>query len=100
MDLYQDNDVDMINFLISKSLIDKAQILECIEKVHSWQTVNQGEGNSENEADQACASAAVSDLKLNLAQNFPITIEELDAYLNFKANLNESNSSSEEDELK
>ena len=97
MDLYQDNDVDMINFLLSKNLINKQQILECIEKVFSWQ--QQGSNFASNEENEP-NSAQVSELKLNLTHSYPTNLEELDAYLNFKTELNEAESSDDNEELK
>lgn len=103
MDLYQDNDIDMLNFLLSKSLIDKAKILECIGKVHEWQIQTSAEtaavGSNQNQTDGAASSATtsasleassivatLSNLNLDLTptqqqQSYPKTIEELDLYL-------------------
>lgn len=105
MDLYQDNDIEMINFLLSKTLITKEKILECINKVHTWHlTQNHPSQESAepvvNQLEDPSIVATLSDLKLDLAQSYPTTVEELDTYLSSKCNLNLSISSDENDELK
>lgn len=94
MDLYQDQDSEMINYLLNKSLIDKPQILECIKKVHSWS----GQSDEASNHLEEPSAATLSDLKLELEHSYPTSIEELDVFLSTKCNLNASNSS-EENEL-
>lgn len=103
MDLYQDGDIDMINFLLSKDLTSKEKILECIKKVHTWHLTQTSQeevsaSSSHNQLEDSSGVATLSDLKLDLAQSYPVTVEELDLYLSSKSNLNVSNSSEEHDE--
>lgn len=99
MDLYQDNDIEMLNFLLNKNLTDKSKILECIAKVHDWQnqaSMEQIAGPSLTGATSSAATtssnleasslvATLTNLNLDLTscqqQSYPKTIEELDQYL-------------------
>jgi ankyrin repeat protein len=104
MDLYQDNDIDMLNFLLSKNLIDKTRILECIAKVHEWQIQTSAESASATTAasnpnpngntssattstslEASSIVATLSNLNLDLSPtqqlSYPKTVEELDLYL-------------------
>lgn len=102
MDLYQDQDVEMINFLLSKNLITKEQILDCIKKVHEWQTNYKQEQDEQapNELEDASLVATLSDLKLELRPNgaYPTTVDQLDVFLATKPN--DSNLSDDNEELK
>jgi ankyrin repeat protein len=103
MDLYQDNDVEMINFLLSKGLIDKHQILECIKNVFSYQS-NQPRSSNDDQQQQLNEEsiATLSNLKLDIDSScntfYPTTIEELDAFLS--KNQNGAHFSDETEELK
>jgi ankyrin repeat protein len=121
MDLYQDNDIDMINFLLSKNLIDKIKILECIAKVHEWQVQTGMESavaassnpNTNGSISSATTNASLetssivatlNNLNLDLTppqQSYPKTIEELDLYLaaNIEAEAQLSHSHSSDGEL-
>lgn len=112
MDLYQDNDVEMLNFLLNKNLTDKQKILECIGKIDEWQTTTQQQhnqqisleeasskgSNSESSVSSATTShgcesssmvATLTNLSLDLSQpqqhSHPKTIAELDLFLQFQA---------------
>lgn len=120
MDLYQDNDVDMISYLINNGLADKPKVLECIKRVHEWQQQEDqdrlaktlvedtgkappAENAEENELTEPSV-ATLNDLTLNLTLNqapstfFPTTLEELDAYLLLKPSSNLANLSDDEPE--
>ena len=105
MDLYQDEDTDMLSFLLKKGLTDKSKILDCIKKVHTWQkqTVNNTNNSSTCEestsnlfSEMTPSVATLTELKLDLEHSYPNSIEELDAFLSKKCNLNASNSSEDE----
>lgn len=109
MDLYQEDDVEMLNYLLGKSMCTKEKILEAIRKVNDWrveyyrkekekrekerddekkkdeaddedETVNMKQSTSAGEdLEDSTLLATLSDLKLEA--DYPTTIEELDAYL-------------------
>ena len=112
MDLYQDEDRDMLKFLLKKNLTDKPKILECIKKVHTWQSQaahnnNNGTQNIEQHEqstnlfeESTSTVATVTELKLDLEHSYPTSVEELEVFLSKKCNLNASNSSDENEQLK
>ncbi|RNA05881.1 ankyrin repeat [Brachionus plicatilis] len=97
MDLYQENDVEMLNYLLDKNLTSKQAILECIKNVHTWNM-----DDSTSQTDDASLVATLTDLKLDFsqpeAQIYPKTIEELNAFLDAKQELGFD--SSDNDEVK
>ncbi len=108
MDLYQDEDIDMLNFLLKKGLTDKAKILDCIKKVHTWSN-NQANANASSCEEPSTTNifgeltpsvATLTELKLDLEHTYPNTVDELDVFLTKKCNLNASNSSEENEQLK
>jgi ankyrin repeat protein len=115
MDLYQDNDVEMIAHFIDTSLVTKEKVLECIENYHKWQSKqiaeqqggelapNNGEngaiaavagaGSSAESADERDRLMSPNDLRIDFdaagRMIYPNTVEELDVYLNSKMHLQE-----------
>lgn len=82
----------MINYLLKKKIIDKKQILECIKKVNAWQQQTNNLEEQTIHDSQADKSKTLhnEDLKLNLVEPFPNSIDDLETYLNTKCNLNSS----------
>lgn len=93
MDLYQEGDVEMLNFLLNKNLTNKEKILECIKNVHTWSS-NRDESASQSE--ETSLVVDLSDLKLNLDPTYPTTIDELNAFLSSKQDLKIDSSDNEE----
>lgn len=95
MDLYQDNDAEMLSFILNKKLTNKEHMLECIKKVYDWQTASFKESSQTSLKDSAPSSLITTkDLKLELAPIQPNnikTVEDLEAYL-VKCNLNATKS--------
>jgi ankyrin repeat protein len=106
MDLYQDEDTEMLNFLLKKGLTDKLKILECIKKVHTWSNSNANVSSCEESSatnifgELTPSVATLTELKLDLEHTYPNSVDELDAFLTKKCNLNASNSSEENEQLK
>jgi hypothetical protein len=90
----KDNDGEMLSFLLNKNLTTKEHILECIKKVHDWQTASYAKDSTATNSSTSMKESATStiatttNLKLELAPEHTIvtTIEELEAYL-VKCNL-------------
>ncbi|CAF0714986.1 unnamed protein product [Brachionus calyciflorus] len=96
MDLYQEGDVDCLNILLSKDLTSKENILKCIKNVHTWSSSENDESTSQlDDASVVATVATLNDLKLDLSQSYPITIEELDAFLSKKPELKIDSSDNE-----
>lgn len=97
--IFKDNDGEMLSFLLDKKLTNKEHILECIKKVHDWQTASFNKDSASMSSSTSIKESATStiattkDLKLELApgQANIKTIEELEAYL-VKFNLNATKS--------
>ncbi len=103
-----DGDIDLLNFLLKKKIVDKNQILENIKKVNSWhENVNRMNENSQPsdtttslESNEKSKTLIAEDLKLNLTDSFPSSIEELETYLATKCNLKSSDSKLSSKEMK
>lgn len=115
MDLYQDNDVEMISYFINTGLLTKERVLECIENYHKWyakQIEAENRVEEENETREGgsdekeklignAAETALSptDLRIDLDHHsrliYPQTVAELDTYLATKMTLNEPGSLSD-----
>lgn len=122
MDLYQEDDVEMLKYLLARALITKEKILEAVKKVNEWRATyriqqleqQQKEGEKESIAiekidgkiessgddlEDGTIVAKLDDLKLDIDADYPTTLDELDAYLN--SNQKEIiNLSDENEELK
>lgn len=85
----------MLKFLLEKKLTNKEHILECIKKVHDWQTASFKEPSVNSFKDGVAKApstvATTKDLKLELIQGQVqpniTSINELETYL-AKFNLN------------
>lgn len=78
----------MLSFLLDKQLTDKERMLDCIKKVHDWQSNNSYKEPSQSSFKDSPQASTVTakDLKLELSLSFMgqeaiTTVEELDAYL-------------------
>jgi hypothetical protein len=89
----------MLNYLLKKKIIDKNLILECIKKVNTWQMQNNSANeeqtlNMNKKEDTSCSKESKSlltdDLKLNLLEAYPNSLDELDTFLSTKCTLNSS----------
>jgi hypothetical protein len=112
MDLYQDNDVEMISYFInSAKLITKEKVLECIENYHKWQTKQIVEQQQQQQQDDAAVSkeeegaigggcngeqdrlATPNELRIDFdaasRMIYPNTVEELEIYLSSRMHLHE-----------
>lgn len=106
--IHIDGDIDLLNFLLKKKIVDKNQILENIKKVNSWhENVNRMNENSQPsdtttllESKEKSKTLIAEDLKLNLTDSFPSSIEELETYLATKCNLKSSDSKLSSKEMK
>jgi hypothetical protein len=128
MDLYQDNDVEMISYFINTKLITKEKVLEYIENYHKWQTkqiVEQQLGGETEAAEAAVENGAVAaaetqvaggsndderdrlispnDLRIDFHAGsrdiiYPNTVDELDIYLNSKMHLQEPSHLSDDEQ--
>jgi ankyrin repeat protein len=99
MDLYQDNDTEMLSFLIGVNLITKEKCIESIENFHKWQTKQ--ENDRENVVEDERPVATPSNLRLDFDScsnvNYPKTVDELDKYLSTKLSLSDDQQSDNEE---
>ena len=84
----------MLSFLLDKKLTTKDHVLECIKKVHDWQSASFNKDNTATNSTTSLKESSVAttqDLKLELApeQANITTIKELEEYL-VKCNLSGS----------
>lgn len=118
MDLYQEDDVEMLNYLLARSLITKEKILDAVKKVNEWRATYRAQQQREeeeedesktvkektikmevNDLEDSSLVATLNDLKLDIDSDYPTSLEELEVYLN--SNQKEIiNLSDENEELK
>lgn len=120
MDLYQEDDVEMLKYLLARDLITKEKILDAVKRVNDWRATyrtqqleqEQKQKNKENVTDDKMEVstaaydledetlvATLNDLKLEINPDYPTNLDELDVYLN--SNQKEIiNLSDENEELK
>ncbi len=68
----------MINYLLKKKVIEKEDILESIKKYNAWQMQT---SNLESSKPNTPTTRASENLKLNLVEPYPNTMEELESFL-------------------
>jgi ankyrin repeat protein len=109
MDLYQDYDVEMLNFFITNNIVTKQQILDAISQLYKWAKESDSISNDDKiteEQEQQDKNGIdpmgllpinMDDLKLNIEPKiriYPKTIEQLQIFLDYKpSKLSNSNSS-------